>query len=136
MDPQTYAGSCLCGAVRFDFAAPSAFRYCHCERCRKATGTAHAANIFVPADSFHWRAGEDRIRRYDLPNARRFSVWFCGECGTRVPHKIRERGDYLVPAGIVDTRLDARPQENIFWASRADWCVAPSELPKHDQYPA
>lgn len=43
-------GSCLCGAVKFEITPPStAFRYCHCTRCHKATGAAHAANMFVPA---------------------------------------------------------------------------------------
>ena len=135
MDDKTYAGSCLCGAVRFEFRGPpSAFRYCHCSRCRKATGSAHAANLLIPADQFTWCAGEERVKRYDLPHAQRFAVWFCPECGTRVPHKVRERGDYLVPAGAVDTPLEARPDRNIFWASKAQWCVGPDEIPKRDEY--
>lgn len=136
MGEQNYSGSCLCGVVRFQFKGPAtAFRYCHCERCRKATGSAHAANLFVPEAQFAWHAGEERVTRYDLPEARRFAVWFCSECGTRVPHKIRDRGDYLVPAGAVDGALGMRPDAAIFWASRADWYVAPGELPTHDAYP-
>jgi hypothetical protein len=135
MDGQTNTGSCLCGAVRFEFTTPAAFRYCHCSRCRKATGSAHAANLFVPSAQFAWRTGEDRVKRFDLPGARRFSVWFCSVCGTRVPHRIRERDDYLVPAGIVDSALSVRPQENIFWASKAEWCVGPDALTTHDEYP-
>ncbi|MGE5523755.1 MAG: GFA family protein [Rhodospirillaceae bacterium] len=137
MDEQKYDGSCLCGTVRFEFRGPlSAFRYCHCGRCRKASGSAHAANIIVPAEQFQWRAGEESVKRYDLPQAERFSVWFCGKCGSRVPHRIRTRGDYLVPAGVVDDALLERPDTNIFWASHADWYVQPEELPKHAQYPA
>lgn len=136
MEHRMHTGSCLCGEVRFEFSAPIAFRYCHCQRCRKATGSAHAANLFVPQAQFTWRAGEDHVKRYDLPGAQRFSVWFCSGCGSRVPHKIRSRGDYLVPAGVVDIGLAVRPECNIFWASRADWYVSPAELPTHEGYPA
>jgi hypothetical protein len=131
------AGSCLCGAIRFEFQGPiAAFRYCHCARCRKASGSAHAANLFVPAAGFSWVAGEERVSRYDLPGAKRFAVSFCSGCGTRVPHKVRDREDYLVPAGIVDTAIPVRPEMSIFWASRAGWYVEPGEMPRHDGYPA
>jgi hypothetical protein len=128
-------GSCLCGGVRYEFDGPlTAFRYCHCSRCRKATGAAHAANIFVPQSQFRWIAGVALVRRYDLPGAKRFAVATCATCGTRVPHKVRERDDYLVPAGAVDGELGAHPEGSIFWSSRASWYVEPHEMDKHDEY--
>jgi len=43
----TYAGSCLCGEVRFEIEGEfERFYLCHCEFCRKDTGSAHAANLF------------------------------------------------------------------------------------------
>jgi len=50
---------------------------------KKASGSAHAANAFAPAAQFKWIAGEALIKRYDHPAAKRFSVWFCTQCGTR-----------------------------------------------------
>src|SRR5690606_17782905 len=92
------AGSCLCGAIRFEIAPPfTAFRYCHCSRCRKASGSAHAANVFVPEAQFRWLAGEDAVKRFDLPGAKRFAVAFCTQCGTRVPHKVATTDNVLVP---------------------------------------
>ena len=76
-------GSCLCGSVKFEITPPlAAFRYCHCTRCQKASGSAHAANAFVPAAQFKWTAGEALIKRFPLPGAQRFAVWFCPDCGT------------------------------------------------------
>ena len=55
---QSARGSCLCGSVTFEVQGPpSAFRYCHCSRCRKASGSAHAANMLVPETQFRWLAG-------------------------------------------------------------------------------
>jgi hypothetical protein len=136
MEDRKFSGSCLCGSVRFEIKPPfSAFRYCHCSRCRKASGSAHAANVFVPQSQFGWLAGEASVNRFDLPGAKRFSVWFCSHCGTRVPHKVRERDDYLVPAGILDNDPVKRPENSIFWGSKAPWYLEPGEIPKFTEYP-
>lgn len=129
------AGSCLCGAIRFEIAPPfTAFRYCHCSRCRKASGSAHAANVFVPEAQFRWLAGEDAVKRFDLPGAKRFAVAFCTQCGTRVPHKVATTDNVLVPAGVIDGDPGERPQSSIFWKSRADWYVAPAQMAAFDEY--
>lgn len=135
MQQDVLAGSCLCGAVRFEIGPPlTGFRYCHCSRCRKATGSAHAANIFLPQSQLKWLSGESQIRRFDLPGAKRFAVCFCTQCGTRVPHRIPGTENYLVPAGILDSSPDARPSASIFWGSRAPWYVEPHEGPMHEEY--
>lgn len=132
---ETVSGSCLCGAVRFEIVPPStAFRYCHCSRCRKVTGAAHAANLFVPASRFRWLAGESLTRRFDLPGAKRFAVAFCTQCGTRVPHPVSGTENILVPAGVLDGTPDLKPDGSIFWSSRAAWFVETPDLPKHEEY--
>ena len=129
-------GSCLCGKVRFEIRPPfSGFRYCHCSRCRKASGSAHAANVFVPESQFKWLDGESSVKRFDLPGAQRFAVWFCSDCGTRLPHKVRGRDDFLVPAGTLDADPGKRPENSIFWGSKASWYVEPREIPHFTEYP-
>ena len=136
MPPQSVTGSCLCGSVKFEAKPPfSAFRYCHCTRCRKASGSAHAANLFVPQAQFAWSAGEDLVKHFDLPGAKSFAVSFCSRCGSRVPHRIRERDDFLVPAGLLDSDPVARPENIIFWGSRAPWYVEPQEIPRFAERP-
>ncbi len=42
-EPKVVAGSCLCGRVQYEATGPfPTFRYCHCERCQKSTGSAHS----------------------------------------------------------------------------------------------
>lgn len=136
MSSETIPGSCLCGAVRFEVKQPfAAFRYCHCSRCRKASGSAHAANLLVPQAQFQWLAGEPAIKRFDLAGAKRFAVWFCAQCGTRVPHKVKATENMLIPAGVLDGDPDMRPQNSIFWKSKAAWYVPPPDMPSFDEYP-
>ena len=135
MDQQSITGSCLCGSVRFEIKPPlSGFRYCHCSRCRKATGSAHAANVFLPEKQFKWLSGEALVKRFDLSGAQRFSVWFCAQCGTRVPHKIRTTENVLIPAGLLDSDPGMRPEYSIFWGSKAPWHVETHELKKFEEY--
>jgi len=128
-------GSCLCGSVKFEATAPfAAFRYCHCSRCRKASGSAHAANLFVPETQFKWTAGEALLKRFPHPQSERFAVWFCANCGTRMPHKVNTTDNMLIPAGVLDADPDMRPTNSIFWKSKSPWYVSPDELPKFDEY--
>src|SRR3954471_8179897 len=131
MSSSSVAGSCLCGSIRFEVSLPLAdFRYCFCSRCRKASGSAHAANGFVPETQFRWLAGEALAKRYELPTAQRFAVAFCPECGTRVPHRVKTTNRFLIPAGVLDGEPDMKPRNGIFWKSKADWVVPTDALPK------
>ena len=136
MPSESIKGSCLCGSVKFEIRPPlSAFRYCNCSRCRKASGRAHAANVFLPQAQFTWLAGEELINRFDLPGAKRFAVWFCSRCGSRVPHKVRDGDNVLIPAGLLDDDPVMRPENTIFWGSRAPWYIEPHEMPRFSEYP-
>ena len=136
MPSESTRWSCLCGSVSFEIKGPfSAFRYCHCRRCRKASGSAHAANIFVPQGQFAWSSGEDLVNHYKLPTGKTFAVSFCTRCGSRVPHLIRERSEFLIPAGLLDSDPAVRPQNSIFWGSKAPWYVEPQEIPRFAERP-
>ena len=131
MSSDAIPGSCLCGFVKFEVTPPfAAFRYCHCTRCQKASGAAHAANAFLPAPQFKWLDGESLVKRFNLPGAKRFAVAFCTQCGTRVPHKTGE--NMLIPAGLLDGDPGARPENIIFWKSKAAWYVPPQDMQKFD----
>jgi hypothetical protein len=129
-------GSCLCKTVQYEVDLPfERFMYCHCSRCRKATGTAHASNGFVKASAFRWTAGESAVRRYDLPEAKRFGLQFCTHCGSRVPHHTRDHSWMVIPAGSLDEDPGMKPQWVVFWGSRAPWYSDCSEMAKHDEMP-
>ena len=50
----THSGTCLCGAVRFEISGSfERFYLCHCSRCRKGSGSAHAANLFFERGGDH-----------------------------------------------------------------------------------
>ncbi len=138
MTAEALSGSCLCGAVRFEVRKPYLrFAHCYCGRCRKATGSSHATNLYVAPAQFSWVAGEAGAKRFDLASAASFSIVHCTTCGGPLPHFTRSGREVVIPAGTLDTAPDIVPDRNIFWASRAAWCCSGApELPTHDEYGA
>jgi hypothetical protein len=129
-------GSCLCGTVTYRVTAPFLrFAHCFCSRCRKATGTGHATNVYVAPDRFEWTAGKDATFRYDLPTARSFATTFCRHCGAPVPHHTRSGREVVVPAGSLDDVPSLKPQVRIFWESRAPWSCVDDNAPAYATLP-
>jgi hypothetical protein len=128
-------GSCLCGAVRYTASGEAQrFYHCHCSRCRKATGTGHATNLFLEG-TLAWNSGEALIRSYKPAAAERFTNSFCEVCGSRVPRFIEKLGMVFIPAGSLDDEPDLRPQARIFLDSRAHWSCDEAALPGFQNYP-
>ncbi len=129
-------GSCLCKTVQYEVDLPfERFLYCHCTRCRKATGSPHASNGFVRREAFRWTQGESQVKRYDLPEAKRFGLQFCTNCGSKVPHHTRDHNWMVIPAGSLDEDPESRPEAVVFWGSRAPWFTDCSDMTKHDSVP-
>jgi hypothetical protein len=132
----TLKGECLCGAVHYEASAPFAtFQYCHCSRCRRFTGSAHAANLFCPPAQFRFTQGEESVGRYSLPDARHFATAFCKTCGSSLPWQNQSKTMVMIPAGTLDQAPPIAPARNIMFASRAPWYVHASELPEFDELP-
>jgi hypothetical protein len=126
-------GSCLCGNVVFEVDTPfDRFVNCHCSRCRKATGAAHASNAVVKAGALRWLQGQEFVSRYDLPTARSFATSFCQRCGSPLPHLTRSGREAIIPAGAFDEPLNVRPDRHVQWASRANWYFREESLPTEE----
>jgi hypothetical protein len=94
----------LCGAVAFEVSTVLAdFDLDHCSRCRKATGSAFAAEVVAPAAGFRWLRGESWVRCYEAPVRREppgYRHAFCVVCGSPLP--VLHDGVVIVPAGALD----------------------------------
>ncbi len=129
-------GSCLCGKVSFCLKGiAEAFHMCHCSRCRKSTGTAHASNIFTQPENIQWLSGDEYIKRYEISEAKRFSKQFCTNCGSALPYINRAGTKLVIPAGSLHTKISFSPADNIFWASKAEWYEEGRDSIKYDEYP-
>ena len=129
-------GSCLCGGVRWRVEGElSVARHCHCLRCRRARGALHASNLVVPLKALRFTHGEDRVRTYELPQARFFAQSFCSDCGSPVPRVDPDREIAIVPLGALDDDPGVRPREHIFVGSKAAWHEIADDLPRYEEGP-
>ena len=136
MEHNKVTGSCLCGAVTYQYSGPvRVFQYCHCSRCRKFTGSAHAANIIIDPDQFEWLGGEDSVGRFEHPDAKHFATSFCRHCGSSLPWLTKSGKAVVVPAGTLDDDPGVRPIHNIFMASRAPWYKPVEDLVQYEELP-
>jgi hypothetical protein len=135
MTQETFKGSCLCGQVRYELTGePERFYHCHCERCRKATGTGHASNIMVKAINFNWISGSELLHRFNVPDAERFYSLFCSHCGSGMPREVPELGFTIIPAGSLDSEPSVQPKARIFWDSRSNWSCDGRNLVSYPEY--
>lgn len=136
MAKQEFSGSCLCGAVAYSIVGEvKAFFHCHCGRCRKASGTGHASNVILNYEAHSWPRGEDLLRRFDPPGARRFHTVFCSACGSPMPRIAPAASVAVIPAGSLDANPELTPTGRIFQDSRASWSCQGDDLPVWAQYP-
>lgn len=131
-----HAGSCLCGRIRFEVVGHfDRFFLCHCEHCRKDTGSAHAANLFLSSGTLEWVEGRSHVTEYTLPGTRHARS-FCSICGSALPVQNAEGGMIVVPAGSLDSAVEVRPAAHIFVSSRAAWDEGLEALPSFASFPS
>lgn len=130
-----YTGTCLCGKVSFEVEGDfDSFYLCHCERCRKDTGSSHAANLFSSTAKLKWLTGKDEVRTFNF-NSTGHIKSFCKTCGSALPN-IQMNGTLLVvPAGSLDSDIPIRADGHIFMANKANWDFELESLPMFDKLP-
>ncbi|MCB9536031.1 MAG: GFA family protein [Myxococcales bacterium] len=134
-DEPVHQGGCLCGAVRFEVTGPfDAFMLCHCSRCRRDTGSVHAANLFSGSATLRWASGGRLVRSFRLAGTRHERA-FCGQCGAAVPSVQMEGALLVVPAGSLDETDRLPPPTHIFCADAAAWEPGVAAAPRFAKLP-
>ena len=110
---------------------PQHFYHCHCSRCRKSTGTGHATNLLLKNAELVFTQGEFLLKRFKVPEAKRFTRQFCSECGSAVPRVVPETGAAVIPAGSLDSTLPVKPEAHVFWDSLAEWSCNDEPFPRY-----
>lgn len=130
-----YKGSCLCGTIQFEIEGEfEQFFLCHCSRCRKDSGSAHAATLFSTTASLQWVTGENEVKIYNHLNSGHVKG-FCQYCGSAVPTIQMDGALLAVPAGSLDTSVEIKPNGHIFYAHRANWDFELENSAKYDELP-
>lgn len=129
-----FEGSCLCGHVRYRLTAePGAFGYCHCTSCRKASGSAHAANAPVDRAAFELLQGQSSIREFESSPGK-FRA-FCSNCGSPLYAYLAATPDVLrIRLGTLDTPFTKQPQAHTWVSEKAPWEPITDAIPRFETW--
>lgn len=132
---EQFSGSCACGSVQYCFdGEPTDCCFCHCDICRKLTGSSAGAYGSVPQENFNWQKGEDSLRSFSPTTKTR--RYFCCKCGTfLLTEHDAEPLFVFVSLGTLDTPLTAKPEYRQFTDSRPSWSICGGELPEYAGWP-
>ena len=130
--PRALAGTCRCGAVRYEVS--DAFRYaanCHCSECRAATGSAFKPFAGIEREKLTITEGLGNIAVFgeeDLNDTR------CGKCGSLLFSVVRAGAFVHVAMGSFADDPSIRPTSHVFVGSKAAWFEITDELPQFEEY--
>jgi len=129
-----FEGSCLCGQVQYRLTAePGEFGYCHCKSCRKASGSAHAANAPVERASFQLLQGQPLVREFESSPGK-FRA-FCSNCGSPLYAYLTATPDVLrIRLGTLDTPFFKQPQAHTWISDKAAWEPIAGNIPQFDTW--
>ena len=114
-----FSGKCLCGKVTYSCdAEPVAIFNCHCEDCRRATGSVFGTNLFVPEEMIKI-FGEVSSYTHTSDSGSTMTKRFCSSCGSLLFGRNSAKKNVIsVRAGTVDQVELIRPMINVFMDSK------------------
>jgi hypothetical protein len=133
MQPRILAGSCLCGAVRYEVA--DAFSYamnCHCSQCRRATGSAFKPFAGIEREKLRVTLGEGNIAIYGNPAEAHDA--HCRTCFSLLYSIVNENTTAHVTLGTLVDTPTIRPTKHIFVGSKAPWYEITDDLPQREEF--
>lgn len=130
-DAASRTGGCMCGAVRFSAVLDTHdFGACHCDMCRRWTGSALLA-IAVPDSGITWD-GADHIARFQSSDwAERAN---CRVCGSALFYHVTAEGpmseNLEIPVGLFDDASGLVFSSEIYIDHKPDCFAFAGERPR------
>lgn len=120
---RTRTGGCLCRAVRYEVRGePYQAGLCHCQTCRRITGSVCSATAHWRAEQFHM-SGE--IRTFEKRS-------FCPVCGSRLFYLLKD-GVELFLGTLDDAPNEIAPMVEVWTIRREPWLVPVEGAVSHDR---
>lgn len=111
-----FSGGCLCGAIRYQVKSdPVRVAHCHCDDCRRATGSAFATNIFVKGDDLAITQGAPKSYQHTVDSGNTMTKEFCADCGSQLfGSSSGATGMKSVKVGSIDDAAFVKPEIEVY----------------------
>jgi hypothetical protein len=129
-------GHCLCGKVNYTISSPPVrMGQCHCDDCRRLSGTGHSSNAFFKKDDVQIDGetqGFDSISDTGAVMTR----YFCPECGSRLFGTSNANTNIIsVTAGTLDDSSWFKPDRIVYNKRKPVWDFMDESIPAFEEMP-
>ena len=125
-------GGCWCGVVEFTVADEFGYAaYCHCGRCRRATGAAFKPFAGIEREKLRLVSSEAGL--LVLGDAMTHDAR-CRACGSLLYSVVRDGAFVHVALGALLDVPSVRPTKHIFVGSKAPWYEITDDLPQYAEF--
>jgi hypothetical protein len=116
-------GRCLCDHIRYEYTgAVGAANYCHCEDCRRCTGSAFNVGVRFSLAEFRIVSGSPRGFTKRGDSGTELTRHFCPKCGSPIFTSSPKHSEYIfVKAGTLDDPAVVKPTHQSWVASAVPW---------------
>jgi hypothetical protein len=127
----TITGRCLCGRVTYEFSGSiGPATYCHCEDCRRCTGSAFNIGVRLAVAGFRITSGEPKSFTKRGDSGRELTRHFCPDCGSPLFTSAPLHPDHIyVKAGTLDDPGIVEPGHQSWVVSAVPWSQIGPYLP-------
>lgn len=132
--PPPYAGSCLCGQVRFRLnAEPLTLYACHCTDCQKRSGGALLLSMWVHRESLEVLAGMPTLVSSVANDGRERLNRVCPACQVRLwSEPVHRAALAILRPGLLDQAKAFAPIAHQYVRSALPWFVFPEGVPCYE----
>ncbi len=116
------SGACHCGQVTYEIRGePVRMAQCHCNACRRTTGTGHNVQAFFRQEQVDI-SGQTKSHETISDSGNIRVRHFCSTCGSRLFSENSGAPEMIgVAAGSFDNSDWFRPQAVLYTSERQDW---------------
>ena len=110
------SGHCLCGAVTWHHEGETTRNLnCHCDECRRATGSSFATVVFFKEDDVKVTQGTPKQFFHPADSGNTMTKEFCADCGSQVLGAgSGSPGIRSVRVGSLDDASFVKPQMDLY----------------------
>lgn len=130
------SGQCLCGEVKYTISSkPLTMAQCHCNDCRKSTGTGHASNAFFKKEDIAIEGTPSSYSK-ETDTGSINTRYFCSSCGSRLfSERDNAKGLMGVAAGCLDDNSWFKANAIVFNKSKPIWDKMDDSIPTFEEMP-
>lgn len=133
MSDQGITGGCLCGYIRYVYSgAAGPASYCHCEDCRRHTGSAFNIGVRFERAAFELTGGAPASFTKTADSGNELTRHFCPRCGSPIWTSSPVHPETIfVKAGTLDDPALVQPVQENWLRSAVPWSRIPNHIRRY-----